>query len=121
MADPTIAYEEGYDRIRHSGFGIVSLIICVLVGVYGLCPLAVAGIAEATTAGAMSKESWVMAVIGVFLVLGLGMSLLGVELGIAGLIQRDRKRVFPILGLVFNSATAIVLVGMMVIGVTLGD
>ena len=39
-------------------------------------------------------------------------------LGIAGLIQRDRKRLFPLLGLVFNSAITIVLVGIMVIAVT---
>ena len=121
MANSKRAGKEDYDQMRHSGFGIVSLVISILVGVYSLCPLAVAGIAEATTAREMSKESWVVAVIGLFLILGLGMSLLGLELGIAGLIQRDRKRVFPILGLVFNSAAAIVLVGIMVIGVTLGD
>ena len=121
MAGPKRAYREDCDRIRHSGFGIVSLIISVLVGVCSLCPLAAAGIVEVTAARGMSKESWVVAVIGLFLAVGLGMSLLGVELGIAGLIQRDRKRVFAILGLVFNSAATIVLVGIMVNGVTLGD
>lgn len=121
MADAKRVYKEDYDRIRHSGFGIVSLIISVLVGAYSLCPLAVAGIVEATTTRGMSKESWVVAVIGLFLILGLGMSLLGIELGIAGLIQRDRKRVFPILGLVFNSVATIALVAIIVIGVTFGD
>jgi hypothetical protein len=118
MTDPVRVYREDYDRIRHSGFGIVSLIISILVGVYSLCPLAVAGIVEVNTTGGMSRESWVVAVIGLFLILGLGMSLLGIELGIVGLIQRDRKKVSPVLGLVFNLAAAVVLVGIMVIGVT---
>ena len=33
---------------------------------------------------------------------GLGLALLGVGLAIAGLIQADRKKVFAVLGLIFN-------------------
>jgi hypothetical protein len=33
MADLKRAYKEDYDRMRHSGFGIVSFVISILVGV----------------------------------------------------------------------------------------
>jgi len=106
-----------YEPVRHSGFGIASFTISVLVAMFDFFLLALAGIVGQTSANGIGRESWVVVVVGLFLLFGLGMSLLGIELGITGLIQRDRKRAFPILGLVLNSAIAVVLVVVVVSGV----
>ena len=55
-------------------------------------------------------------VVGLFLIAFLMLDLLAIGLGIAGLIQKDRKKTFSILGLIFGASTVVITVFLMIIG-----
>lgn len=57
-----------------------------------------------------------MIVLGLAVIGGVLLNLLGITLAIAGLIQRDRKKVFAILGLIFNGLVVLCVAALMVIG-----
>lgn len=99
--------------LKHSGPGIASFVIglvSILLAIVGF-GATLAGMAEYTTEGgviAMPGPDEVAGniplVIGSLLILlGLLLSVVGVVLGIVGCVIRHRRRVFAILGLVFNA------------------
>ena len=45
-----------------------------------------------------------------------GLDILAVGLGIAGLLQKDRKKVLSILGIIFGAATLLVTIALVVLG-----
>ncbi len=47
---------------------------------------------------------------------GLAVAFLGMLLGIGGLFQTNRKRIFAVLGVVFNVMVVVAFVGLMVLG-----
>jgi len=102
--------------LRHSGLGIASFILSLMVGAVEFLVIMAAGIVEATTPGGMDEQSMAAILIGLFILGGLMANMAGVGLGIAGLVQRDRKRVFSTLGLVFNGTAILGIVMLMVIG-----
>jgi hypothetical protein len=76
----------------------------------------VAGYLELQTPGGMNEESPTAIVLGL-LVIGVGLLvLLGLGLGIAGLFQSDRRKVFSVLGVVINAAIVAGTIGLMVLG-----
>jgi hypothetical protein len=97
---------------RQSGMGIASFVISLLCGAGMLATFAYAGYVEATTAGGMQDTSPVAIMIGMAMLLIAGLLVVGLGLGIGGLFQPDRRKVFAVLGAVFNG---LVLLG----GVTL--
>lgn len=86
----------------HSGLGIASFIISILA--FFVVILFFAIDASETTAGA--------GICGAAFA-----NLVGIGLGIAGVAQGDRKKVFAILGLVFNVLAILGVVGLMLIGI----
>ncbi|MGM0516777.1 MAG: DUF6142 family protein [Pseudomonadota bacterium] len=111
--------EEGrMEEQRHSGLGIASFIIGIASAILMFLLIVVAGALEASTPGGMDEESAAAVIVGLFLILFLLTSVVAFGLGVAGLFQRDRKKVFPVLGTVFSSVTVLgsvmlVLVGLM--------
>ncbi len=102
--------------LKHSGLGIASFIVSLMVGAVEFLVIMAAGIIEATTPGGMDEQSMAAIVVGLFILGGLMANMAGVGLGIAGLVQRDRKKVFSTLGLVFNGTAILGIVMLMVIG-----
>ena len=87
---------------KQSGLGIASFVMAVLIGITAFALVVMAGVVEASTPGGMDEESPVAIIIGLGIFAVIGMSLLGIGLGIAGLLQPDRARIFSILGLSCN-------------------
>ena len=118
MPDGEKVYKEDHSVLKHSGLGIASFIISIVIGMFDFFLVTIAGIVEATAPGGIDEESVVAVAVGLSIFLGFGVSLIGIGLAIAGLIQKNRKKIFPILGLVFNLTIIIVVIGIMIIGIT---
>ncbi len=101
--------QQSQPRLKHSGLGIASFVISLAMGVYFILVVFVAAVMEAATPGGMPETSPVLAIVGLFAFLGLFGCVVGIGLGIAGMFQKNRKRVFSILGLIIN--------GLIVLGV----
>lgn len=104
---------------KHSGLGIASFVLSIvsLVLIFGL--LIVAGVLEATTPGGMNEESVEAIVVGLLLFAFIGTALIATGLGIAGLCQKQRKKIFAILGTIFSLVTVVSTVSLISFGMTI--
>ncbi|GIU20614.1 hypothetical protein TUM4644_10420 [Shewanella colwelliana] len=104
---------------KHSGLGIASFVLSIvsLVLTFGL--LIVAGVLEATTPGGMNEESIEAIVVGLLLFAFIGTALIATGLGIAGLCQKQRKKIFAILGTIFSLVTVVSTVSLISFGMTI--
>jgi hypothetical protein len=79
---------------KHSGLGAASFIISVVVGVVIFLLILVAGVMELTTPGGINEESVGAISVGCSIIACLFVDLVALGLGIGGLFQRERKRIF---------------------------
>jgi hypothetical protein len=101
---------------RHSGLGIASFILSLAGGVLLFLLIVVAGYAEMSTPGGLDESAPSTMLLGLA-ILGAGvLEVVAVALGIAGLLQRDRRTLFAILGLVCAVGTLLGTAGLMVLG-----
>lgn len=103
---------------KHSRMGIASLALAILVGVLVFVIIAGAGVLEASTPGGMNEDSPLVVLIG-FAIIGCLLANL-VGLGLAGMIQRRCKKLFAILGAIFNGLVVLVVLAVIVLGLFLG-
>ena len=101
---------------KNSGFGVASFIMSIVIGLLILVLFAVAGVISASTPGGMDKQSVQAVIIGLSILVLLFLALVAMVLGIVGLLQKERKKLFAILGTIFSSLTLIVAVGVMILG-----
>ncbi len=113
------AYIGDQEQMRHSGLGIASFIAAILVGLTEVGIIGAASIAEVRNPGIINEESpWAMAAeLGVCG--GILLAIAGAGLGIAGLMQSQRYKLFAIIGLVFNSMIVLGMVGLIAIGLAM--
>lgn len=102
----------------HSGLGITSFILSLLIwlGVVGLMIAAV--VSEPSELG---DDSPLAIGIGVGVVLLGLLALLGICLGIACLLQSEHKRVFGVLGILFSILAITLTIGLTMLGLSLSD
>jgi hypothetical protein len=112
-------YQQDYGLWKHSGLGIASFVVSLLIGASEFLLIMIAGVLEAATPGGMDNESLIVLFIGLFVIVGLFANLAGVGLGIAGLVQRDRKKVFSALGVVFNGTVIFGLTMLLILGASM--
>ena len=105
---------------KHSGLGIASFITSIVSGFFIFLVIVIAGVMETSTPGGMDEESAGAVMVGLFLFAFLGTSLVALGLGIGGLIQKERKKIFAVLGTVFAAATIVVTIFLMMLGVSMG-
>ncbi len=83
---------------KHSGFGIASFIISILAPAFFICSL--------MTLYFVGGGAYPGAMVIVPLFLGAyGFLFIGIGLGIAGLFQKNRRKVYAILGITFSGLT----------------
>jgi hypothetical protein len=102
--------------MRHSGFGIASFLIAVGAGLLEFALVAAAAVLEASTPGGIDEDSPVAILLGLGIFGGLCIALVGIGLGVAGLCQQNRSKVFAVLGVVFGSAVLLGVLLLLVIG-----
>ena len=108
------------EELKHSGLGITSFISSLVSGVLIFLLIALAGVMEATTPGGINEESASAILVGLFLFAFLFVALVALGLGIGGLLQKDRKKVFAVLGTVFSSVTIVGTLFVMMVGLAIG-
>jgi hypothetical protein len=77
-------------------------------------------IMEMRKPGWADEESLQVMLFGLLIIGGLVVSLVGLVLGITGLVQPGRSKVFPVLGLGLNAVIIVGVIGIIVIGVLSG-
>ncbi len=116
---PPMMYAEGQPS-KHSGIGIASFVIAIGVGCAEFILIAIAGIMEATTPGGMDEESPQAIMVGLGILAGLALCLPGIGLGFAGVVVKGRKKLFAILGLVFNCSILACVTALLLFGLAVG-
>ena len=108
------------EELKHSGLGIASFCISIAAGVFIFFTFIVAGAIGAATPGGMDEESVTAVLVGLALITFLFASLVSLGLGIGGLFQKERKKVFAILGTIFSGAIILVTAALIAIGLAMG-
>jgi hypothetical protein len=104
------------DEQKHSGLGIASFITSIASGVITFLLIVIAGVMEASSPGGIDEESASAVILGLSLIAFLGVSLVALGLGIAGIVQKNRKKIFAILGSIFAAVTFLGTICIMMIG-----
>jgi len=111
----------GQRELKHSGFGIASFVMAILIGSAEFILLIIAGVMEAKTPGGMDEDAPATIILGSLLIGGAVMSFVAVALAIAGLVQGGRSKIFPMLGLALNGMIIVGVIGIIIIGLLMGD
>jgi hypothetical protein len=101
---------------KHSGIGIASFITSVVASILLGLMVVIAGAMEIATPGGLDEKTAAAMVLGLFIIALLVVDIVALGLGIAGLFQKDRKKLFAILGTTFSAATIIGILFLIVIG-----
>jgi len=101
---------------KHSGIGIASFITSILVGALMFLMFVVAGVMAATTPGGINPKSAATIVLGLSIIALLLADFVALGLGIGDLCQRDRNKLFAVLGTVFSAGTMAGTVFLIIIG-----
>ncbi|WP_432662978.1 hypothetical protein R9X47_20615 [Wukongibacter baidiensis] len=104
--------------LKHSRVGISSFVISIISGIMMWGSGIIGGYLEITTPGGLHEESMEAFIIGLVFLLGLFLSLIGTGLGIFGTIQKNRKKLFAVLGLIFNAVLILFGIVLMIFGST---
>lgn len=107
------------EQQKHSGLGIASFITSIASGILIFVLIIIAGVIETTTPGGMDENSLTAVIIGLSFFAFLGISLIALGLGIAGLFQKDRKNILAILGTVFAAGTILITILLLVVGLSM--
>ncbi len=106
-----------YDlRLRHSGVGIASFVISLVAGLLLVIMIGVCSYLVASRHGEVNEESPEAVAVGLTMLGSLFAELVALVLGIIGLAQRDRKKIFAILGTVFSGLALLGLGGLLLLG-----
>ena len=102
----------------HSRLGIASFALSIISGI-AIFVLVVC--AAVMVSKGVSDDSPTAIVLGLLMLGFMGLAFVSLCLGIAGLIQSQRKKVLAILGTVFSAVILIGIISLMVIGLAVGE
>jgi hypothetical protein len=102
--------------LPHSGLGTASFIISIPVGILLFVIFVIAGVMETTMPGGMDEESPMVILVGLCMLGLMGLDVIAFGLGIAGLCQRHRRKMFAVLGILFSTMVILGTIALMVIG-----
>ena len=108
------------ERQGQSKLGIASLLISIFTAIGLFIVFLVAGVMESNTYGGIDEESSGAIILGLFIFAFGFLDLLAVGLGIAGIFQKTRDRITAIIGTIISSATLIITLSLIGIGLAMG-
>lgn len=115
-------YEQYYTppipQVKHPGLGIASFIISVVVGVSELILFILVVSTSIVARDAAYNTAIIFALVAM---LGSLANLAGIGLGAAGAAKKNSKKIFSILGIVFNSATLLIFILLIVLGLFMAN
>jgi hypothetical protein len=111
---------EDFPDFPHSGLGVASFLITLAMGIFVFVLVLLAGILESKSENGIDEDSPVAFVLGLAIMGGLMVNLLGMGLGIGGLCQHDRKKLFAGLGLGFGTVVLLGIGVLFIIGLAMG-
>ena len=91
----------GYPTLKHLGLGIASF--AIFAGFLVFVLVAIAVVIAVTTQGELDEKTTEAILLGLGIIGALLIDLLAVVLGIAGLFQAERKKLFAVLGIIIGS------------------
>lgn len=103
-------------HLKHSILGIISLIIGLFTDFALFCVIVVGTLIGEAYVDELDESSPIFLVTGLFILGSLFMSVLGTILGIIGLLEPNRKRTFPILGILFSFLGGLFVMFLLVLG-----
>ena len=108
------------ERQGQSKLGIASLLISIFTAIGLFIVFLVAGVMESNTYGGIDEESAGAIILGLFIFAFGFLDLLAIGLGIAGIFQKTRDRITAIIGAIISSATLIITLSLIGIGLAMG-
>ena len=107
-------------KLKHSGMGIASFATSVVVGLLIIvCYIAIVAKTVAT-GGTLDKHSS-FAIISGMIVIGLLLcDLIALGLGIAGIFEKKRKKIYAILGTIISAVMILMVISLTIIGLMHG-
>lgn len=115
-ADKLKQEENLMEPAKHSGLGIASFIMSIVSFIFVLLLFGTAGYIQTTTPGGMDGAPGAALIVGIFFFICMFLTLLSLALGIAGLFQKLKKKIFAILGTIFSGLIIAMTAILMVIG-----
>ena len=103
-------------REGHSKLAVASFVTAIVGGLLFLTLGVSIGYMELNTPGGIDETSKAVILMGFGIILALFVLLISLGLGISGLIQKERKRVFSILGVIFSSVVIFILLIAIILG-----
>lgn len=103
-------------EMKHSGVGIASFVMSLLSGISLFALFAIAGYMESQSATGMSEDDPTTMLLGFALIAAGLAQFLAAILGVVGLFQSNRKKLFAVLGTIFSVLAILLFGGLMVLG-----
>lgn len=108
------------EKKKHSGLGLGSFFTSIASGIVLIILIISAGYIEASSPGGMDEESSAAILIGLLMLVSLAASIIALGLGICGLFQKEKKKLFAILGGLVSLLIIVGTVSLIAFGLSLG-
>jgi len=113
------AYVLCMERSGQSRMGVASLAISIVNIIVTFVLFLIAGVWEASTPGGVDENSAAAIILGLCLIGTVGVNLVSIGLGIAAILQKQRIRICAFIGTSLATASLVVTVAMIGIGMAL--
>jgi len=107
--------------MKHSGIGIASFAMSVGILIVTFVLVVVAGVMEASTPGGINEESPAAIMLGLSIIGMVVLNIVAFGLGIGTIFQKDRKKLFGVLGMAFSALTIIGIISLIMFGLSLPE
>ena len=105
--------------MKHSGIGIASFSMSVGILIVTFVLVVVAGVMEASTPGGINEESPAAIMLGLSIIGMVLLNIVAFGLGIGTMFQKDRKKLFGILGMSFSALTIVGIISLIMFGMSI--
>lgn len=108
-------------KVKHSGLGLASFIISMVDVIIFVSVMIIGSMMASKSPMGLDETSPLLLTLGMLIIFSLILCLVGIGLGIAGIVKKNRKKLFAVLGLVFNVAFLLGIIILLVVGLSLGN